>query len=429
MREYAAKGAWSIVAQIKLILTLWPSDPCRISSRPLAGPMGKPRVLISHPRLRSAGGSNAVTAWALQTLRNDFEVTLATLGPVNHPAVNRSFGTCLGERDFEVRVAPESHQRLLQRMPTSGALLTLGLTMRWAQDLDRRGRYDVLFSTENEADFHRRGIQYVHYPWLSLPRPDAELLWFHRIPGLLWSYRTFCRRYARATKKGLGRNLTLANSRFVADRIRKTYGGDPLVVHPPVPGNFPDVPWEKRQLAMAAVGRVNPCKRWETAVEIVESVRRCGHDMALTLIGQNDGDAYAARLQALAMSRPWFRILHDVDRTTLLSELAAHRYGIHPMKEEHFGIAPAELQRAGCIPFVHNSGGPVEIVGGDPRLTFDGVKDAVGKIVRVIEDQDLERQLQGQVAKRRDWFSTNKFCESIHEIITRFARDPTWSAL
>ncbi|MBZ5609585.1 MAG: glycosyltransferase [Acidobacteriia bacterium] len=382
------------------------------------------RVLISHPRVRPVGGGNAVAAWVLQTLRSDFEVTLATIEPVDHRAVNRSFGTSLSQGDFEVRIAPERHLRRMRWIPTSGALLELCLTMRWAQELDESEDYDVLFSTSNEMDFHRRGIQYVHYPWLFMPRPDSEMRWYHQLPGMLFSYRAFCNAYARATKEGLKRNLTIANSQFVADRLRKTYGNDPVVVYPPIPGTFADMPWEQRQPAMAAVGRVAPIKRWDMAMEIVESVRRRGHDLALTLIGHVDDAAYAARLQELAASRPWFRLLFDLDRTTLLAELAAHRYGIHAMQDEHFGIAPAELQRAGCILFVHNSGGPVEIVGKDPRLAFDGVADAVEKIVRVLEDQALERELRSQVAERRNVFSTDRFCESVHEIVTRFAQDP-----
>ena len=40
------------------------------------------------------------------------------------------------------------------------------------------------------------------------------------------------------------------------------------------------------------------------------------------------------------------------------------------------GQRQAEILAAGCLPFVHNSGGPVEIVG-DSRMTFDDVADAV----------------------------------------------------
>jgi glycosyltransferase involved in cell wall biosynthesis len=328
--------------------------------------------------------------------------------------------TNLREGDFEVHIAPPGYQRILRYMPTQGALLEICLVMRWAQDLDRQERYDVIYGTSNEMDFHRRGVQYVNYPWFYLPRTEIELNWVHRIPGVLGMYRRSCLALARATPSGLRRNLMLANSQFVVGRIRKAHGTGAQIIYPPVPGDFVDLPFEQRRLAMAAVGRVHPGKRWEMAVEIVESVRRREHDLELTLIGHSDDPAYGAQLEAMARGRPWFRWIRDVSRSQLLAELSQHRYGIHTMAEEHFGIAPAELQRAGCITFVHNSGGQVEIVGGDRRLTFDSVEDASERIAQAIENPALKRELRSQAAERRNLFTAERFCDSVREIVAHF---------
>jgi glycosyltransferase involved in cell wall biosynthesis len=382
----------------------------------------KPRILVAHPAVRTIGGGNLLAAWTLQALRQEYDVTLATLEPPDYAGLNVNYGTNLHEGDFEVRVPPPRYHRLLTSFPAQGALLEICLIMRWAQDLDRKTPYDVLFSTSNEMDFHRRGVQYVHYPWFRLPRPEIEMRWFHRIPGVLRAYRRSCMVLARANPAGLRRNITLANSQFVAGEIRQAHGTSARVVYPPVPGDFVEQPFEQRRLAVAAVGRVHPTKRWEVAVDVVESVRRRGHDLGLTLIGHCDDLAYEARMEAMAATRPWFRWLRDLSRAQLLEELSRHRYGIHTMVEEHFGIAPAELQRAGCITFVHNSGGQVEIVGGDPRLTFGSVEDAAERIACVIENPLLEQELRGQVAERKSWFTTETFCESVREVVTQFAQ-------
>jgi glycosyltransferase involved in cell wall biosynthesis len=382
----------------------------------------KPRILVVHPRVGPRGGGNLLAAWTLEALRSDFDVTLATLDSLDHAVLNANFGTSLQEGDFEVRIAPPLYQQLLRRFPTPGALLEIALIMRWAQDLDRESRYDVLFSTSNEMAFHRPGLQYVHYPWFYLPRPEIELRWFHRIPGILPIYRRSCMALARANPSGLRRNLMLANSQFVVGHIRQAHGTGAQIVYPPVPGDFVELPFEQKRLAMAAVGRIHPTKRWDMAVEIVESVRRRGHDLGLTLIGHCDIAAYGAQLEALGATRPWFRILPDLNRTALVTELAQHRYGIHTMREEHFGIGPAELQRAGCVTFVHNSGGQVEIVAGDSRLTFGSVEDAAERIARVIENPALEHELRAQGAERRNWFTTDRFCDSVRETVAQFAQ-------
>jgi glycosyltransferase involved in cell wall biosynthesis len=381
----------------------------------------KKRVLIAHPILGASGGGNGVAAWAIEALRGEYDVTLATLRPVNLPAVNRTFGTSLRDGDFRLCVAPPGFQLLLKAWPTPGALLETCLTMRLAQQLDRQQHFDVLLGTQNEVDFGRRGIHYVHHPWVFLPRPEHEMRWFHYIPGMLNGYRLMCQFVARCDNSGLRRNLSLANSRFIAGRIRATHGVESTILYPPVAGGFPDVPWEERVRGFVAVGRVNGCKRWDMAVSIIDEVRRSGHDVTLTLIGNVDDREWLARLSALAAERPWFRILTDVSRQELASEVARHRYGIHTMEDEHFGMAPAEIQRAGCIVFVHNSGGPVEIVGADSRLLFDDVPDAARKISGVLSSPDEEASLRRHVAIQRENFSEERFCSSLREIVKSFA--------
>ncbi len=382
--------------------------------------MRKKRVLVSHPYVSSRGGGNAVAAWALQALREEFEVTLATLRPVDYAQVNQNFGTSLRPGDFTLRMAPRWYHASLRCMPTPGALLELCMIMRWTKNLDRRERFEILLSTQNESDFQRRGIQYIHYPWVYLPRPEIELRWFHRIPGLLALYRGLCGFIARCSNEGLRRNLSLANSSFVASKIKEVHGTESMVLYPPVPGEFPQIPWEQRRPAAVAVGRMNGSKRWEMAVEIVDRVRHQGMDLRLTLISHRDDPNYGKRIAALAASRPWFRILSDLSREQLASEVAQHRYGLHTMENEHFGIAVAEILRAGCIPLVHNSGGPVEIVANRSELTFRDAAEGAEKLAAVILNPERERELKSFVDSRRDCFSTERFCDGLREVVRNF---------
>lgn len=381
--------------------------------------MARKRILIVHPRVTDRGGGNGVAAWTLQALRGLGDVSLATLQTIDFAAVNTSWGTSLGPSDFRLHVVPPLQQQMLRYFPTPGALLEASLTTRLARNLDREHRYDVMFSTQNEADFGRRGIQYVHYPWVYLPRPDNELRWFH-VSAAVIGYRYVCQRVAQGTNEGLRRNVSLANSRFVADRIREVHGTEALVVPPPVTGDFPDVPWEQRERAMIAVGRMHGCKRWEMAVAIVDEVRRRGHELGLTLVGHVDDREYQQRLEGLAATRPWFRIRNDVTRDELVREMASHRYGIHTMENEHFGMGPAEILRAGCLLFAHNTGGPVEILDGEGRLLFDDVTSAADRIARVLADPAEEQSLRQRLARQREVFTTEAFCRSVQQIVEQF---------
>src|SRR6202042_3531606 len=123
-----------------------------------------PRLLIVQSRVRPVGGGNAVAAWATQALCNEFQVTVATLEKFTCGPLNRSFGTSLDDGDFESQIAPSSSMAAIDMMPTRGALLESNIALRWARELDRRQPFDVLLSLQNEADFGRPGIQYVHFP-------------------------------------------------------------------------------------------------------------------------------------------------------------------------------------------------------------------------------------------------------------------------
>jgi len=377
------------------------------------------RVLVAHPYIGIVGGGNVVAAWALQALREEFDLILATLGPVDCPALNRNFGTSLRESDFDLRIAPGLYRSLLRAVPTQGALMEIAVTARWARALAARECADVLLSTHNEMDFGRPGLQYVHYPWSHFPRPDIEMQWFHRIPGVLAAYRGLCQVVAGGSIQGRGLNLSLANSTFVAGKIKQVYGANSEILYPPVPGTFPDVPWQERRSAAVAIGRMHPVKRWEMAVEIVELARGRGVDIGLTLINQPDRKDYGRRIADMAAGRPWFRLLTGITREQLAAEVAHHRYGIHTMEDEHFGIAVAEMVRAGCIPLVHDSGGPVEIVGGHRELRFRTAEEGAAALRAVMADGALQDRLRSALAQQRERFSVEAFCKSLVQVVRR----------
>jgi glycosyltransferase involved in cell wall biosynthesis len=380
----------------------------------------RPRVLVVHPVLGSSGGGNVVAAWALEALREEFAVTLATLEGVDCPGINRNFGTSLHENDFTVRIAPPSFLPLLARLPIQGAQMKIALAGRWARQLDARERFDILLSTHNEIPFGRPGLQYVHFPWAYFPRPDIEMQWFHRIPGVLRAYRGVSQWIAGGTANQTRINRSLANSKFVAGKIREYYGVESTVLYPPVPGEFPQVPWAERRGDALAIGRLHPVKRWEMAIEIVERVRQGGVELGLTLIHPPDDLEYGRRIAAMAATRPWFRLLTGLTREQLVKVVAQHRFGIHSMEEEHFGIAVAEMVRAGCIPVVHDSGGPVEIVGGCRELRFRNVAEGAEKLSALMGDEAGQERLRAVLAKQRELFSADRFCDSLREIVRGF---------
>lgn len=373
------------------------------------------RLLLVQPSLAPPGGGHLVAAWVIEALRGEHRLTLLSWEPPDLTSVNRHFGTSLVVDDFTLALPSAALRRLVALSPLPAALLKHSLLMRLAHRL--AARHDLLLTADNEADFGRPGIQYVHYPKLDPERPDVDLHWYHGAP-LVAAYRAFVRRLGRITDAGMRANLTLVNSTSTAARVRALHGIEPVVLYPPVPGVFPSVPWHARTDGVVAIGRLSPEKRLEDVVHAVRLARRGGADLELHLIGSDSDRAYTDEIRSLVREHAAWAHLHiDLTRDALLRLVARQRYGMHAMVDEPFGIAVAEMLRAGCIPFVHASAGPQEIVGDDPRLLFRDPAEAAERLLAVHREPAAQHALRATLAARAQHFSSTRFVDELRAIV------------
>jgi glycosyltransferase involved in cell wall biosynthesis len=378
------------------------------------------RLLLIHHTMQPPGGGSAVGAWALQALRASYEVTLLTWTPVDFASVNRAYGTDLDDAGIRVETLSPLLRGLLETVPARLALLSMNLLFRKARSLQRLRRFDVIVCTNNEIEVGVPVIQYVHYPWAALPRPDEGDHWYH-ITTLLGLYRGLCKQISGFRKEPVSRNRTLVNSDWTGAVFQGFYGVPVRTLYPPVPGGFPQIPFAERDDGFVCLGRLSREKEIEKLIDILVRVRARGHAIRFHIVGHIDVPVYARRLYRAAKAHgDWLSFHHDLPRDTLAALVTQNRYGIHGMVGEHFGIAPAELQKAGCITFVPDDGGPVEIVGHDERVIYHSVDDAVEKIDRMLCDADLRTDVLRAVADRASWFSETRFMAEILEAVEDF---------
>ncbi len=100
--------------------------------------------------------------------------------------------------------------------------------------------------------------------------------------------------------------------------------------------------------------------------------------------------------------------------------VARQRYGIHALVNEPFGIAVAEMVRAGCIVFTHRSGGQEEILGGDDRLLYSSTQDAVEKIINIMDSPQETASVRTFLKKQGELFSTDRFVGEIRNAVSQF---------
>lgn len=168
----------------------------------------------------------------------------------------------------------------------------------------------------------------------------------------------------------------VANSAFTAGWIRRRWGRDATVLHPPI---VPIAPAPVKKPWILGVGRFLGSRRSKRQLDMVRWFGALCRDglqgWELHLAGFVQDPDYLEATRRAADGLPVHFHL-NADRAALrdlyaVSSIFWHAVGegLDPEREpelmEHFGIVTAEAMSAGCVPVVINRGGQPEIVGTD----------------------------------------------------------------
>jgi glycosyltransferase involved in cell wall biosynthesis len=257
-----------------------------------------------------------------------------------------------------------SHTTFLQRMPflRRHHRMFLPLMPLAIEQLDLRG-YDVVISSSYAVakgvltgpdQLH---VSYVHSPmryawdlqedYLEESRMTRGVFgWISRV--LLHGIRVWDVRTAH------GVDAYVANSRYVARRIRKLYGAQATVINPPVrvPNSLPDAP--KDDFFLSASRLVS----YKNVRAVIEAF---AHLLEQQLVVVGEGPEFAS-LSALA--GPNVRMLGYVDDAELADLMQRARALVFAARED-FGIAPLEAQALGTPVIALGRGGARETVVSD----------------------------------------------------------------
>ena len=201
----------------------------------------------------------------------------------------------------------------------------------------------------------------------------------------------------------------IANSGFVAERIRRIYGLDSEVVHP-----FVDLSDFRALQASPPVKKdydlilsaFAPNKRLDLAVE---AYNQNGRRLVIIGSGQLERELKAA-------ARPNIEFLGNLSRAQVLQYLFEARALIFPGVED-FGITPLEALAAGTPVVAFSRGGVLETLTPDTSVLFDeptvaSLKEAVQKLETRVFDR-------AQLAARAENFSRARFLSSMREQIQK----------
>ncbi|MEO7157505.1 MAG: glycosyltransferase [Vicinamibacterales bacterium] len=370
------------------------------------------RILIVQRSLAPPGGGNAVAAWMVDALCGHHDVGTLTESEWPVATTNEFYGTSIAAAAIRRHVVPAPWQWLSGLREDRLTRLRMCAVLRDARS--RASQYDLMITADNFAAFPTPGIQYVHFPARVQPEPV-------RLDALVRVYFTLCDWVSGSPSTDAARNITLANSRWTAERLSALGEvSTPIVLYPPVRDAGEGLPWPDRDDTFLCIGRFDVSKRIEVSIAIVKAARaRALPDARLIIVGSAVDSGYYSRLRAVAdREGHWIEFREDLSRLELDTLIRRSRYGIQAMRGEHFGMATAEMTRAGCLVFAHDSGGSPEVLDHQRALLWPTEEDAVVKIAAMASGSPSPERLSARLREHARKFSAELFGEQLRKLVT-----------
>jgi len=239
---------------------------------------------------------------------------------------------------------------------------------------------EVIIDPFSNAILPGVNVSYIHYPLLK--RVEAAMP-ITRNKAFFYPYKI----YLDFIKSKVGNKLIFANSKFTANAIKTEIGINPHILYPPVSSeilNHSLLDFEKqRENNVITVSRICRQKGLEIIPYIAKSCRR---EISFTIAGLLDSQEALNSIVKLAKDlkvSERIKIITNIDRAHLRRVLSNSKVYLHTSINEHFGISIVEAMASGCIPVVHNSGGPKEFVPLNQR--FNNIEEAADIVGMAID--------------------------------------------
>lgn len=346
-----------------------------------------------HPALNVCGGAEWVAVNIINTLKaNDDEVVILTNERTDQNKIKTFFGT-EAFLDTELVFPLEFFATTDIHNVYTDAIRTLIL----------KAKCDVLVDTYSNAILPGVDVAYVHFPLAGrIPQstkrkePARKLKNAYYLPYLL---------YERIRVRNEGQ-LILGNSKYTVEAIRKKVGAIAKLLYPPISKTFFAVNISaERNNTVVSVSRISSGKGLTLIPHIASLANK---KIQFIIIGIMESAKELREIKEHVRRykvEDRVKIMTNVSRTDLLNILRTSKVLLHPTLGEHFGVSIAEAMASGCIPIVHNSGGPREFV---PNLfRFDEPSEAAQKIDKSI--LEWSPQLSMHFTKLAQPFSQESF--------------------
>ena len=203
-------------------------------------------------------------------------------------------------------------------------------------------------------------------------------------------------------------DIYVANSHFVAARIKKTYGREAQVIYPPVDLHRWSTCYRKEPYFLAA-GRLVPYKRFDLLVDAFARLP----DQRLVIIG--DGPEFK-KLKARAGENV---TMLGYQNDEVLSDYMRRARGFVFAAVEDFGILPVEAQACGTPVIGMRRGGVAEtVIDGETGLLFDEqTPECIAETIRAFSDLPDSFLDPDHIRANAERFNAERFRSEFSELV------------
>ena len=362
----------------------------------------QPKLAVVHEWLDSYAGSEKVVEQLLQSFPQADLYALVDF---------------LAAKDRGMLLGHEVHTSFIQKLPLARRHFRNYLPlMPLAVEQFDLADYDVILSSSHAVakgvltrndQLH---ISYVHTPIRYAWDLHHQYL---RESKMTWGIRSliarltlhYLRLWDRASADRV--DVFVANSRYVAARIEKTYRRDAHVIYPPVDVDRFTFQERKEDFYLAA-SRLVPYKR----VDVIVEAFRLMPSRKLVVIG--DGPQLS-RLKKRATAN--IELLGYQDGATLQAHMASARAFVFAADED-FGIMPVEAQACGTPVIALGRGGAKEtVIAGQTGCFFESQTPEA--IVSAVEQFESESFDPYRIRVNAERFSIPRFRREIEDLVSR----------
>ena len=274
-----------------------------------------------------------------------------------------------------------------------------------------KSKCDVLVDTYSGAVLPGMDVVYFqNYPLLKAV--ETGLPYFRNLV-YFYPYRSFlsCHRESMSNK------LFFANSKFIAEAVKAELCITPHVLYPSVSdfilnraqSHFND----QRENVVLTIARISKGKNLEIIPHIAKLTSK---KVSFVIAGLLDSEQALDSLIRLKMElnvSDKVKIMVNVKRSILRQMLLNSKVYLHSAIDEPFGISIVEAMSSGCIPVVHDSGGPKEFV--PPNLRYKSPDEAAEKVEKAIADWSTTKA--NELSKDANRFNENNFSKQFLSLI------------